>query len=446
MPNRIKDIRGRLTVGLVKEASKKAFKSHKKDLDVIRFKSDFDANICILYFDLLSGDISKYIKYRQMSITSTSGKERKIDAPYLELRILQHTVMLLLSDIYKKKDTGAGKNCKEGYGVSSKNKKKSIIYPMKQVFFDRRDLNYWLLMDQRKCYEHIKPSVFRKAVKRLTTDKWLINVILKLAFTKDGRFPVGTPLSPFAHHIIMLDFDKWMETVSPVHIRYADDNFSAYPTKEEMNRAKWRIANFWWYNYQIRVKRSIKASPFGFECDLCGYRFFRTDGKSKGYVKVRGSLVRRIFNKRRKELVKGWPSYYGILKHADAYHLTKKIIDKMKLKDLTTKIRIDRHMDARNIDMRDLVGLQLTIYDYDIKQSPAKEDNWIKMLVGIPEHKNGEPTGRMLAREVHGSYQYIIQFLRLCEKYGNFLPLEDVEIENQCGYIFKDSTNQMTYI
>ena len=36
-----------------------------------------------------------------------------------------------------------------------------------------------------------------------------------------------------------------------------------------------------------------------------------------------------------------------------------------------------------------------------------------------------------------------------CEKeFGkrNLLPLEDVEIENQCGYIFKGSTNQLTYI
>jgi hypothetical protein len=26
------------------------------------------------------------------------------------------------------------------------------------------------------------------------------------------------------------------------------------------------------------------------------------------------------------------------------------------------------------------------------------------------------------------------------------LPLEEMEIENQCGYIFKGSTNQMEYI
>lgn len=46
-------------------------------------------------------------------------------------------------------------------------------------------------------------------------------------------------------------------------------------------------------------------------------------------------------------------------------------------------------------------------------------------------------------------YQGIINFVLACEiEYGKsaILPIEDVEIENQCGYIFKDSTNQLKYI
>ena len=62
---------------------------------------------------------------------------------------------------------------------------------------------------------------------------------------------------------------------------------------------------------------------------------------------------------------------------------------------------------------------------------------------------DGEKTGKILAKEFHGNYQGIIQFISACEKrFGKsaLLPLEDVEIENQCGYIFKGSTNQLTYI
>ena len=122
----------------------------------------------------------------------------------------------------------------------------------------------------------------------------------------------------------------------------------------------------------------------------------------------------------------------------------------MKLRDLTVKLKIDRDMDAKSIDMRELIGKEVALYDYDIRKSPGGEDNWIKMLIGIPEiDKNGNQTGRMHARETHGNYQYLIKFLRVCEtQYGRsaMLPLEDITIENQCGYIFKDSTNQMKYI
>lgn len=121
----------------------------------------------------------------------------------------------------------------------------------------------------------------------------------------------------------------------------------------------------------------------------------------------------------------------------------------MKLRELTRKIKIDRSMDAKNIDVKDLIGTKFTIYNYDIRYNSQKEPNWIKCLVGVNETIDGIPTGRVMAREFHGNYQNIIQFLLLCERQydkDTMLPIEDVEIENQCGYIFKNSTNQIKYI
>lgn len=78
------------------------------------------------------------------------------------------------------------------------------------------------------------------------------------------------------------------------------------------------------------------------------------------------------------------------------------------------------------------------------------EPNWIKCLIGIPEtNKEGIPTGRKLAREFHGNYQGIVNFISKCElTYGKdaILPITDVEIENRCGYVFKGSTNRLEYI
>ena len=55
----------------------------------------------------------------------------------------------------------------------------------------------------------------------------------------------------------------------------------------------------------------------------------------------------------------------------------------MKLKDLTQKVRIDRTMDARNIEIRELIGVVITIYDYEIRYNSQKQPNWIKCLIGF---------------------------------------------------------------
>jgi hypothetical protein len=47
------------------------------------------------------------------------------------------------------------------------------------------------------------------------------------------------------------------------------------------------------------------------------------------------------------------------------------------------------------------------------------------------------------------NYSCLIQAIEAWEKaFGRtaMLPIEEVQIENQCGYIFRESTNQIKYI
>lgn len=58
-------------------------------------------------------------------------------------------------------------------------------------------------------------------------------------------------------------------------------------------------------------------------------------------------------------------------------------------------------------------------------------------------------TGRKAMCEMHGDYSGIYSYIRAAEKaFGGkarILPIEEVEIVNSCGYIFKDSTNMIKY-
>jgi len=145
---------------------------------------------------------------------------------------------------------------------------------------------------------------------------------------------------------------------------------------------------------------------------------------------------------------KSWASYFGLMKNADCYGIMQKTEQRMKLTELTQRVRIDRSMDAKHIDMKDLEGQVHNVYKYEIRRG-KEGDNWMKALIGIPEisQETGKPTGRIRAYEYHGNYQGIIRWLRELEQSGiNFLPIEEGRIVNECGYIYEGSTNQIQFI
>ncbi len=437
-----------------------AAEGHSNKTEVERMMANADAYAKSVVASIASGEYKEHLGYRKLTKQNPNGKERKIDSPLLFTFVLQHLFNIMAKPLYDWHDNKNGINCKPGCGITSSVKANSVIHRLKHLVYDRRDLHWCVIIDQRKCYEHITPKIFRKAMRRLTDDRELIEFGITVGFV-EGHLPIGTPTSPLMHHIVMLEFDQWSKQAAPFSTRYADDCLFATYTKAEANQLKWRVQNFWWYKLQIRAKASaIRLIPLegkndnddDEEVSFCGYVVRRNPGKgvadhNKGYTTIRQNIRARASRCRRDE---SWASYYGLLRHADGYNLMKKIEEKMKLRQLTEKIRINRSLDAPNINPKDLAGKVFTIFDYDIKSDSKGTPNWIKCLIGIEEKdEEGNPTGRMKAFEFHGSYMYIVEFMTMAERtFGkkNMLPLEEMEIENQCGYIFKGSTNQMEYI
>ena len=449
--DRLKNIFINLKEEDVAEAAKRAFRGHSGKQEVIRYLQDFDTNNAQLFKYISEKKWNEQLSYRHLTIINTNGKVRKIDSPSLRTRILQHLLLNILEPIYNVRDNLNGLNCKKNSGITAKIKEKSVVKRLKHIFYDLRQYNYYLIVDQRKCYEHITRKVFRQCLKEFISDKVFIDYATDVCFA-GNTLPIGTPTSPLAHHLIMYRFDEMCKSMTKASVRYADNCFLAFETKEEANSALWRIKNYWWYKLGIRAKKhSIAIRPMDFPCDFCGYVFHRFKNKNrtshnKGYVLMRQSIVKRAMKCRNSD---SWASYFGLMQHSDSFNLMNFIEDKMKLNSLTQKIKINRHLDAKNIEIKELLDKQITIYDYELRYNSHKEANWIKCLVGIEEVINEEKTGKIEAREFHGNYQGIIQFILECEKvHGKraLLPIEEVQIENQCGYIFRNSTNQIHYI
>jgi len=429
----------------------RAFEKHMNKKEVKEFKENFDFNVSILYFALLNGTYTKFIGYVQLEKTNKDGKERHVDSPNLITRIYQHTFLDYIEPRYYCKDNSISFNCKKGYGITSKDEDKSLMHRVKHYFYDCSNIQYCMIIDQRQCYAHVKTKVFRRMLKKLTSDKFMIDFAVNVCMV-NGRLPIGTPTSPFAHHIVMLDFDHFVQTITPYVSRFADDVFMGFEDKHEAQTGKWRVKNYWWYELGMRAKRkSGNIRGINEAIDYCGYVFHRNEEDAshhnKGYVTIR----RRTADAARQcKDNKSYASYFGLMKHADCYNLMLSIEDKnMKLKTLTEKIKINRELDAPHIDIKDIDGVPITIYDYEIRKNKG-EDNWAKFLIGIEQKdESGELTGKISAHEFHGNYQGLIQWVRRVEsQYSKkeLLPIEEAVIVNQCGYIFQGSTNQIKYI
>ena len=455
---RVSNISINIRIGDVEAAAYRAFTGHKGKEEVKEFLKDFEASCERLYAALKDGSWKRRLSYRETERTGHNGKKRRIEVPSLETRIYQHLMLLLLEPVYGVKDPLVGLNCKKGCGITSNAEGRGALHRAKHLFYDLQVLEWALVVDQRECYAHVSESVFRRELKRMVVDPWIVDFAVDVSFV-NGRLPIGTPSSPFVHHVVMLGFDCWACSLAPFRLRYADDCLFAFPTKEEAQRAKWRVKNWWWYRLGMRAKRHrTLVVPLSVPMDYCGYVMHRTPvalrasgDNTPGHMAKGYTLIRRGTAERAKECRTGesWASYFGMMKQADCYNLMRRIENRMKLKQLTEKIRIDRKMDARHIDLKELAGTPFTIYDYEVRHNGQKEPNWMKCLIGVEEKEDGQPTGRTLAYEFHGNYQGLIQFVLACEaEYGKqaLLPLEEMEVENQCGYIFKGSTNQMTYI
>ena len=445
-----------ITGDLILEAIISASKKRTKRPDVVFVWRNLTQITFIIHEMLEDGSYVKYLQYRKMTVRNNNKKIRKIDSPYLLTLILEHLANIIIQDLYYKLDNDVGLNCKPGHGITATNRRYSVVKRMKHIYYDRRDLQWGVVMDQTHCYLNMKPKHARKALKILIQDRWVIDFIIAVSFV-EGHLPVGTPSSPLLHHVIMLSFDLWVYKNCPDAIRYADDIYMPFSTIEEAHQMMWRVKQFWWFTYGVRANSLVqKVISLNEPLDFCGYVLHRNSNKSitdhnKGYASLRASTYNSAVNCKTN---KSYASYFGLMMHADMYNVMLKIEkSNMNLRELTKKVKIERKLDAENIELKELAatGVEFTIYDYDLRKDAKGNYNWIKCLIGIPEkNAEGEPTGRILAREYHGGADAIVRFHVACEaEYGSkdvLLPMTEMVIEQKCGYLYQGSTRLDKYI
>lgn len=443
-----------ITLELVKFAAKKACKNKAKRKDVIEFKKNFDLNCDRIYKELLELDFSN-ISYNKFIKHSDYGKERRISSADLNTRVKMHVWMILGHKRFVQYDPKCSYNCKEGYGLNAKDKNKSLVRSMKHIFYDCRDVYYWIKLDIYHCYETSKKKTFLKALKSMYSDPNYIYAADKLVFY-ENKLPIGTPTSPTSHHIMMFKLDHFIKNDLRIkhYVRYADDMFIGITEgKSQMHEVYWRIRNFCYYELGYYIKLNTKRCPIRIPCDIGGYVFNRIPNKkitekNKGFARIRKRTKKAAYKAKSKESL---ISYYSMLLHGDCVNLTNKIF--MDFKELLPRIKVSRRMEAEQINLKDLLDKTFDIVDFETREPTTSKGNiWFRMLVGFPEQSL---YNRKLVKMVTGESEAIYLVLKKLSELQNsedfkdkrILPITDVTLDkDKRGYLFKGSIKELTYL
>ena len=463
-----------ITKDLVLQATLNALKSKIHHRDVINFKKNLQHNVDIIYDRIKSEFYLKHsIVYSPLTKVSFTGKVRQISCCSLEWRIVMHVILLLIRPRFEKYIVDNVYNCIPGRGITSSSKRYSMVHKLKHDFYEKHEMQWYLKLDIKNCYGSTKPEVMWKAHERLFKDPLLLKHLRKVSMCNKG-LPIGTPLSPTNHHIIMLEFDhlileKFPDVVS--YHRYADDVFIGCKTKEGAKKVLEFVKIYLKRELQYRLKKNIKLCPVRVPVDIGGYVFHRSEQTKnhhgKGYTTVRKTLKIRA-KKRIEKSRESMASYFGLICHADSVNLWKVLTNNIKDLDFrniakTLKVR-EGTVNVPCKDVKTVLGKELMLISYELREPDKKSSPWVCLILGMKvskpvanPFKPEYPTYKVF--KIKGGYKYIFEFLSKLDKQIAFeakqmgisfeerqrayFPLEHLVLEDDGGIIFKDSVEYL---
>lgn len=441
----IKDPWDNLNIDVVKKAATDAMKHKSSKTAVIKFKKSFDEN-CQKILEKLEND--EYVRPEYMHKKKYNyNKVRYLSYTDFEHNIIMHVLVLLGEPKWKKSRVDVAYNCVKGYGINSKIKHQSFNHMMKHARYDLKSEG-WMQLDISKCYPSTNGKVLAKKIHEIYGYGRYSIMLINYSITEFG-IPIGTPLSPFIHHIMMMDFDHFVkEELRPdAYLRYADDCY-LQGTIADLHTWSWRIRFYLYYKCGYLVKRNLKIRPMKVAPDIGGYVYHQSEMNSghhnKGFTRIRKHTVVRAKRKPSE------PAYYGIMMHADALNLMVKRMDFSKLVD---KMLLHREYDSPEIDIDDLAKIKnFSIEHYEVRPPKVKDgktkSGWMKMQIS---YKDKDHEKRQL-RCVKGSFSGIITSLLMLEDYvaetmvskgwsrdmidKKLFPITNVSVEYDGGWIF----------
>jgi retron-type reverse transcriptase len=263
---------------------------------------------------------SEYVVFKKKS----GDKIREIyKLPFYPDRVIHHCIVQVLKPIWMKLLIRDTFSTIPGRGIHDGVKR------VKQALKDQKNTQYCLKLDVKKYYPSVDHDILKGILRKKIKDNNLLELLDTIIDSATG-IPIGNYVSQWLGNIYMAYFDHFCKEQlnCKYYFRYCDDVVILSSNKEELHSKLVAINDYLNSELNLSVKSNFQVFPTNIRgIDFLGYRFFHT------HTLIRKRIVKQM--KRCLNNFKSMASYWGWLKHADAFRLTNKYFsDEWKLKYL----------------------------------------------------------------------------------------------------------------
>ncbi len=305
------------------EAWKEFVKGKRHKRDVSEFSMRLMDNIFSLHNDLFNHTY-KHGGYQAFKINDP--KPRDIHKAAVRDRLLHHAIYRVIYPFFAKTFIADSFSCQLGKGT---HKALARFRRFSCIVSKNNTRTCWILKcDIKKFFASIDQEILLEILKQYIPDEniiWLLERVIKsFSSTTLGRgLPLGNLTSQLLVNIYMNKFDQFIKHKLKIkyYIRYADDFVIFSQDHGWLEQRILLIKDFLFDRLKLELhpdKLFIKTLASGVDflgwVNFGGHRVLRTATKKRMFAKIRESLSLATIN-----------SYFGLLKHGNAYHLSSEI-------------------------------------------------------------------------------------------------------------------------
>lgn len=227
-----------------------ARKGKRSKVSVLEFEKSIGTNLINIRNEILSED---YVVTNGNPFVIKEGRKiRNITPPSFKDLVVQHTIYMLVYDVFDKSFIHDSYGCRINGGTHrASDKLQSYIRKSKEP--------YYLQLDIRKYYPSMDHSVLRERLSRKIKDIRLIDLMMKFTSSEGKGVLTGNLLAQFYGLVYLDRLDHYCKRVLKIknYIRYVDDIVIVNLSKSEAKIILNDIINFISGNLKLSLSKQI---------------------------------------------------------------------------------------------------------------------------------------------------------------------------------------------